>query len=124
MDVTPLIPKGHQLIESYGGGGFCVTQVQHQGSVLVFQDRTEAWAPNALEDVTQADLVPVLACDPLPEMVLVGCGKEFCLLPKTLKAVFREKGVPVEAMDTGAACRTYNILLAEGRRVVAALIAV
>lgn len=124
MDVTPLIPKGHQLIDAYGDGGFVVSEQRHDGSILVFADHTDAWPVASLEALTEADFAPILSQNPAPEVVLVGCGAEFALLPKALRKLFRARGIAVEAMDTGAACRTYNILLAEGRRVVAALIAV
>lgn len=124
MDVTPLIPKGHQLVESYGNGGFRVADVRYDGSVLVFAEHTAEWSVTALENCTEEDFAPILALDPAPEIVVVGCGAEFMMLPKALRVAFRKRGIPVEAMDTGAACRTHNILLAEGRRTVAALIAV
>lgn len=123
MDVTPLVPKGSQLVEAYGDGGFRVTGVRYDGSVLIFTDHTQAWDVTALENATEADFASILTVQPAPEVVVVGCGAAFGMLPKALKNVFRQRGIPVEAMDTGAACRTYNILMAEGRRVAAALIA-
>jgi uncharacterized protein len=124
MDVTPLLPKGAQTIQSYGGGMFRISDVEYQGSVMVFPDHTEAWPVTDLAACDVESLSAALASDPLPEMVLIGCGQDFQMLPKALRQAFRAKGIPAEAMDTGAACRTYNILLSEGRRVVAALIAV
>jgi uncharacterized protein len=123
-DVTPLIPKGHQLIEAYGDGGFKVAGQDYSGSVLVFAEHTQPWPLHDWDVATEGDFDTVLQSEPLPELLVIGCGAHFQMLPKSLKQLFRRHGVPVEAMDTGAACRTYNVLLAEGRRVVAALIAV
>jgi uncharacterized protein len=123
MDVTPLIPKGHQLIEAYGDGGFKVTGERHAGSVLVFSDHSTSWQVTDWGDVQPEDFHAVLHTDPLPEIVVVGTGQHFEMLPKAIRQLFRSHGVPVDAMDTGAACRTYNVLLGEGRRVVAALVA-
>lgn len=126
MDLTPLVPAGRQIIESYGDLRFRVTGILHQGSILVFPDRTEMWALNSIETIVDAHLESV--CDAglagKVDLLLVGCGLRMTLIPKDLRATLRAAGVVVEAMDTGAACRTYNVLAAEGRRVAAALIAV
>ena len=124
MDVTPLIPKGHQLIEAYGGGSFKVSGQQYGGSILVFAEHTECWPVADWSRVEADDFKKILQAEPLPEIVIVGCGERFEMVPKSIKQLFRHYAIPVEAMDTGAACRTYNILLGEGRRVIAAMIAV
>lgn len=124
MDVTPQIPKGRQLIEAYGDGGFKISGVRHSHSVLLFPDRTEPWDVADFAQLADVDFTPILTNEPQPEMVLIGCGTEFMPVPAAVRKQFRAAGVPLEMMDTGAACRTYNILLAEGRRVAALLIAV
>lgn len=124
MDITPSIPNSHQVIEAYGDGGFRITGQRYEGSVLVFAEQTQVWALQDWAAVTPEDITPLVATTPPPEMVVLGTGTRFEMLPKALKLWFRERRIPVEAMDTGAACRTYNILLSEGRRVTAAFIAV
>ena len=74
--------------------------------------------------VTLASLSPLLSSEPRLEILLVGTGKRLVPLHPMLKAQLRERGIGADPMDTGAACRTYNVLMAEGRRVAAALIAV
>jgi len=69
-------------------------------------------------------LAPVLAADSMPTILLLGCGRGMGVVPREVRAALRAAGIVVEAMDTGAACRTYNVLLTEGRDVAAALIAV
>ena len=124
MDITPLVPSGRQMIESYGGGRFTVSGVAHQGSIVVFPDRTLAWPVATLAEVTLESLEPVLAQRESVEVMLLGCGARLTQVPPALRQLFRRSGLGFELMDTGAACRTYNVLAAEDRRVVAALIAV
>lgn len=121
MDVTPLIPGGRQVIEAYGGNGFRVSGIAHSGALLVFPDVTLAWGVPALAVVTVASLEPVTEHGGV-EILLLGCGRRMVPLPFELRRELRARGIVLEPMDTGAACRTYNILLAEDRRVAAALL--
>ena len=66
----------------------------------------------------------LLASDPVPQILLIGCGQGAAMISPALRQALRAAGAVIDAMDTGAACRTYNVLLAEERRVAAALIAV
>ena len=124
MDLSPLVPSGRQMIESYGEGRFRVTGTVHAGSVIVFPDRTLAWPVAELAEVTAESLEPILARRDTVEVVLLGCGARLVQIPSGLRQILRSSGLALEPMDTGAACRTYNVLAAEDRRVVAALIAV
>lgn len=124
MDITPLLPKGSQLIEAYGEGGFRVSAQRYEGSVLVLPQQTLPWNVKAWESVQAEDFAPIFQSEPAPEMLVIGCGADFQMIPSKLKQLFRQRGIAVEAMDTGAACRTYNVLMAEGRRVAAVLIGV
>lgn len=124
MDVTPLIPQGRQVIKSYGDGGFRVTGERYSGSILVLPDRATAWPLTNIEELDVASLEPVLAAEPPVEVLLIGCGRAMALIDPDLREAARARGIAVEPMDTGAACRTYNVLMAEDRRVAAALIAV
>jgi len=121
MDVTPLIPAGRQVIESYGPAGFRVSGRLFPGSILVFADRTEAWPVTALAEATLDRFDPVIAHGGV-EILLLGCGRRMGQVPLALRNGLRAGRITLDAMDTGAACRTYNVLLAEERRVAAALI--
>jgi uncharacterized protein len=123
MDVTRIVPAGRQLIQGYDSGGFRIAGVRHTGSVLVLPERTLAWPVSALEQVTAENLTPIRAAEPAVEILVLGCGARFVMVAAELRAALKTDGIVVEAMDTGAACRTYNLLLAEDRRVAAALIA-
>ncbi len=123
MDITPLVPAGRQIIDSYRPGRFRVSGQIHQGSILVFPERTLPWPVAGIGDLTVESFSAVGRADPAVEVLLLGCGARMTLLPSALRRALREAGLKVDVMDTGAACRTYNILMAESRRVAAALIA-
>ncbi|MGH6931483.1 MAG: Mth938-like domain-containing protein [Dongiaceae bacterium] len=126
MDVTPLIPQGKQIIDAYGEGGFRISGQRIEGSVIVFPDRIVAWTVAESGDMNASSLAAVSAAGRAGsvELLLIGTGSRMTQIDRTLRQELRAEGVMVEAMDTGAACRTYNVLMAEGRRVAAALIAV
>lgn len=124
MDVTPLVPPGRQLIQAYGDGGFRIAGQRHEGSVLVFPQRTVAWAVTDIAALDGSSLGEVLSETPPVEILLLGCGPRILLPPPALRRFLREAGIALELLDTGAACRTFNVLLGEERRVAAALIAV
>lgn len=92
--------------------------------MIVFADRTEEWNAESFEAVSRSSLAPVFAANATVDLLLIGCGAQMRAIPASLRTALREVGIAVEAMDTGAACRTFNVLLSEGRRVAAALIAV
>lgn len=123
MDITPLVPQGGQVIHGYGPGMFRIAGVVHTGSVLVLPDRTLAWAAESVDALTAADLQPVLGSEVGCDVLLLGCGARMQLPSEQLRVELRRHGISIDPMDTGAACRTFNVLLAEGRRVAAALIA-
>lgn len=123
MDVTPVIPAGKQVLERYGADGFRVSGVLFPSAILLFPDETLPWAPRTMAEVTEESLAPIIAHGAV-EILLLGCGRRMALVPPALRARLRQAGIVVDAMDTGAACRTYSVLLGEGRRVAAALLPV
>lgn len=121
-DVTPLVPAGRQLLESYGDGRFRVSGLLYEGSIIVLPERTIPWPVPGMASLTADSFAPLFEAP--PEILLLGCGPKMLLLPPPLRSALRARGMVVDTMDTGAACRTYNVLLAEERKVAAALIAV
>jgi uncharacterized protein len=115
---------GRAPIDAYGNGGFRFAEMSHRGSVLCLPSGIYAWPPVEAGDIDAASLAPVLAEKDALDLLLLGTGRRQQLPVGALLRVFTEAGIGLEAMDTGAACRTYNVLLAEGRPVAAALIAV
>jgi uncharacterized protein len=122
-DLTPSIPAGRQLIQAYGNGTFRVSGRAYQGSVLVFPDETRAWPIGSVAAIDPDALGPVLARQGSLDLLLLGAGPVLVRPAPEIARSLRAAGIALEVMDTGAACRTYNVLLAEDRRVAAALIA-
>ena len=118
MESTPTPAGGRPLIERYGAGGFRISGVIYAGPVLVFPDRTVAWEAAT---PTLEGLAPLVAQGGI-ELVLVGLGRRGAPVALGLRAALKTYGIGIEAMDTGAACRTFNLLLAEDRLVAAALL--
>jgi len=111
-------------IESYGNGGFRFAGMSHRGSLLCFPDGIWAWPVTSLAELSVEALAPAFARTGQLDFFLIGGGLDPWVLPEALRARFSAASLSVDAMTTGAAVRTYNILLAENRRVGAGLIAV
>ncbi|PJB71031.1 MAG: hypothetical protein CO093_06230 [Alphaproteobacteria bacterium CG_4_9_14_3_um_filter_47_13] len=122
MDITPLIRADRQIIQSYNTGKFRISGTIYESAVIVFPDRVENWNVNPDKAVLEADdFAQIMPHADDLDIVLFGGGTQMQFLKSAFKEPFHRKKIAVEPMDTGAACRTYNVLLAEGRRVVAAL---
>lgn len=121
MDPTPQIPPGRQVVERYGPTGFRISGVIWRCPVLVFPDVTLRWAATDAAAVGWDSLLPVVEHGGV-QILLLGLGKGVTSVATGLRDALRQVGIALEPMDTGAACRTYNLLLAEDRRVAAALI--
>ncbi|TVR99489.1 MAG: hypothetical protein EA406_03375 [Rhodospirillales bacterium] len=124
MDITPRVPAGRSLIQGYGGGGFRISGVRVAGSRLVFPERNLPWDVTDVDAITIASLSEVVAGAEPVSILLIGCGQEGRRPNPAIAEAMREHGVVVEWMATGAACRTFNVLIGEERPVAAALIAV
>ena len=124
MELTQPPAQGRQVIQSYGDGGFRIAGVRYQGAVLVFPLRTIAWAVTSADALDIAHLRPLAEAPGEVDVLLVGTGAASSVPPRELRAALRELGINVETMTTSAACRTFNVLLAEERKVAAALIPV
>lgn len=113
-----------QLIHGYGDGGFRVSGTRHSGSLFLLPRLASAWTPpNELDNLTAADLLPHLG-DPAAPLLILGAGEApqhpFTSLGESLRA----RGVAFELLSTPAACRTWNVLMSEGRAAAAALVAI
>jgi uncharacterized protein len=118
------VPGAHP-IESYGAGGFRFAGMSHRGSILALPSGIYAWAAIAPPDIDAAALAAVFA-EPAGsiELLILGTGPTFVFPAAALRDRLAAAGISVDPMATGAAIRTYNILVGEGRRVAAALLAV
>jgi uncharacterized protein len=116
------VTGGRQVVETYGAGGFRISGVEFRGSVLVLPDRSLDWPVRTVSDMSEASFAEVMGAEGAVEILLLGTGRRMQAVPASLRLALKRSGIMLEAMDTGAACRTYNVLIAEDRRVAAALI--
>lgn len=115
---------GAAPIEAYGSGGFRFAGMSHRGSLLCLPSGIWAWAVTTPLEVDEAALAPVFGETPPCEFCILGIGETPWFMPDWLRRKFRDRHLGVEVMTTGAAVRTWNILVTERRRVGAGLIAV
>ncbi|WP_037088613.1 Mth938-like domain-containing protein [Rhizobium sp. CF080] len=115
---------GRAPIDAYGNGGFRFADMSHRGSLLCLPSGIYGWELQEGEPLTVASLMKVLAEASEIEVLLVGMGANLKPIPADVKAALKAKGIASDPMSTGAAVRTFNIMLAESRAVAAALIAV
>ncbi|MGB3646229.1 MAG: Mth938-like domain-containing protein [Mesorhizobium sp.] len=115
---------GRAPIEAYGNGGFRFADMSHRGSLLCLPSGVHGWEPADANALTESDFERVFAEAGAVELLLVGCGPDLRRLPPALLGSLKQAGIACDSMSTGAAVRTYNVLLAEERAVAAALIAV
>jgi len=125
VDITPDIATGRQIIQRYGDGRFVISGRAFSCPVLVRPERTVEWAAGTADLAGAASsLALLLSAGEGIELVVLGCGPRAAPVPPALRQTLRERGIGIEPMDTGAACRTYKVLMAEGRQVAAALLPV
>lgn len=111
-----------QYIRSYGPGRFMISDREWQSPVLVTPTVTHPWAIARAEDLTVESLALLREAAVPTEILVLGCGARAVFVPPDLRAALKAAGMGLEVVDTGSACRIYNVLLAESRRVAAALI--
>jgi uncharacterized protein len=124
IEIRPAHFPGRAPIDAYGNGGFRFADMSHRGSLLLLPSGIYGWEPVDAKELTVGHFEKVLAEAQDIEVLLIGTGDGMRVLPKELRAAFKEAGISVDPMSTGAAVRTYNIMLSESRAVAAALIAV
>ena len=111
-------------IESYGNGGFRFADMSHRGSILSIPSGMYAWAPADITRLAETDFADLFLETEQIDLLLIGTGGEIRPIPEPLKWRLRDRRIQSDAMRTGDAIRTYNILLGERRRVATALLAV
>jgi uncharacterized protein len=120
---APHLPRSAP-IEAYGNGGFAFADMSHRGSLLCLPDAIWAWPVTRPEQIDRASLDRVFEAARGIDTLIIGTGAVVWLPPSELRAALRAVSVVLDAMQTGPAIRTYNIMIGERRRVAAALIAV
>lgn len=123
MEFTEINSSEEAFVAGYGDGGFRMGDSRFEGSMMITPDGFYPWTVTDKSEISLENLEPLLNANGI-EIIIIGLGVNMAFLPKNIRSVFEEKKIAIEAMDTGAAARTYNVLLQEGRLVAAALIAI
>ena len=110
-------------IDAYGDGGFRISGTRYVGHQLVTEDGARDWQLGG-EQLSVSDFEVLLTSQPRPDTVILGVGERLKHPPAEIRKAFRDAKIGLEVLDTATACRTYNLLAGEGRRVYAALIAI
>ena len=111
---------GQNLINAYAPGSITINHKAHARSLIVTPAQVTDWPPTSFDNLLAAHF-EMLAGMPW-EVVILGTGAKLRFPPPALTRALTEAKIGLEVMDTGAACRTYNILMSDGRRVAAALL--
>jgi uncharacterized protein len=120
---APHLPRSAE-IEAYGEGGFRFDTMSHRGSLLCLPNAIWAWDITRPQDIDRRSLARVFEAAAGIDTLLIGTGTDIWRVPDELRSALRRVQIGVDAMQTGPAIRTYNIMIGERRRVAAALIAV
>jgi uncharacterized protein len=120
---APHLPRSAP-IEAYGNGGFAFAEMSHRGSLLCLPDAIWAWPVARPDEINEGSLRRVIEQAASIDTLVIGTGNEVWLPPSWLRDRLRKVSIVIDAMQTGPAIRTYNIMIGERRRVAAALIAV
>lgn len=111
------------LIHGYGGGGFRIAKQPYQGDQILLPRTRFDWQAPAWDKISIDDLAPIFI-EPLPPLLIMGLGEAPQGLLPELQVALSQKGISMEIMSTPAACRTWNVLLSEGRHAALALLAI
>lgn len=122
MDITPIIPEGRKIITSYGNEGFTISHEHYTNSILLLPQKVVTWEAATWNSTAFINLNLLLAQEEPIEILLIGGGEQHLHLTLEERQRLKQNNIALDTMSTGAACRTYNVLLAEGRKVGAALI--
>lgn len=120
MEINLESPRGKYQIRSYQPGKLVINDKTYTHSVIITVDQLISWRPQSFNDLQIDDLTKIFELK--PDVVLLGTGEKQNFLSQPLTSEFTKKNISIEVMNTHAACRTFNILLGENRKVVAGLI--
>ncbi len=124
MEFKEVTSQEDTSISSYGDGGFRIGDQRRKGSILITPKGYYPWAAVDIDSITLDSLSRIIAQKDEIDILLIGMGENMTFLNKQIRSALEAAEIGVDVMSTGAAARTYNVLLLEGRKVAAALIAV
>ena len=119
-----MVENQRQVIQTYGDGRFKISDLDHTGSVIVTPLKTLSWNLGSIDKIDIEEFSEKLQHVAGLKVLLLGTGRSIVAPPSELRTKLRNIGASLEVMDTGAACRTFNILVAEERLIAAALISI
>ncbi len=124
MDVMPPVAKGTPIVNRYGAGSFIISGLEKRTSVILQEEGLADWAMTDFSELNENSMKEL--CEKAKEMdiLIIGSGERQEFMHPKLREMGRKYNLSIDCMDTGAACRTYNVLIGEGRRVMAAIILV
>ena len=122
VDITPLLAADRQVVQGYAPGGFRISGQVFRSGVIVLPFRVFPWLSTPPQRWEPGHFLPLTPFMDGIDVMLLGCGKVAGFPDPDLRAFFKGHGICLEVMDTGAACRTYNVLMAEERKVAAAMV--
>ncbi|WP_299347711.1 MTH938/NDUFAF3 family protein [uncultured Maritalea sp.] len=111
-------------IDAYGNGGFRFQDMSHIGSLLCLPSGMHKWAITNAKQLDELDFTQIFERSDEIDVFLIGTGKDIAFIDESIREKFREHAIILEPMSTGAAVRTYNVLMAEKRAVSAGFIAI
>ncbi|PSS24569.1 NADH dehydrogenase [ubiquinone] 1 alpha subcomplex assembly factor like [Actinidia chinensis var. chinensis] len=116
------VPEDQLRFQGYTDEGFTVNEVTYEGSVLCVGNLVMSWSPKNFSEITADSLSIFQIMRPIPEILILGCGRYIQHVDPELRRFIRSTGMKLEALDSRNAASTYNILNEEGRVVAAALL--
>jgi len=115
---------GPKIVQAYGDGGFRISGERFAQSVILLPARVVPWPVTDIGSVDLASLDAIATAPEAIDILLIGAGRGVPRIDSAIRQALRPRGIVIDVMDTGAACRTYNLLVSDSRLVAAALIAV
>jgi uncharacterized protein len=121
MHISQEIGDANYIIRAYDKGTVVVNETTFTRSLIIMPESLHTdWEPQSLAELCEVHLETITTLQ--PELVILGTGPKFVIPAATVQTYFLKRDIGIEFMDTGAACRTYNVLMAEGRNVACALL--
>lgn len=126
FDISATLAAGTTLIQSYGPQGFTLAGVQYEGAIYIHEGIPHSIDLKQADECSEEAIASIIASLPhIPEILLLGTGKTHHFIAPSIRQSLKQKfSIALDSMDTGAACRTFNVLVAESRSVAAILLPV
>ncbi|OEL35317.1 hypothetical protein BAE44_0003662 [Dichanthelium oligosanthes] len=122
INLIDSFPEDQLRFQSYDDTGFNINNVKYEGSLLIVENKIMTWAPKTFSEITAESLSIFKVVHPIPEILILGCGRHIQPVSPELRKFIRSIGMKLESVDSRNASSTYNILNEEGRPVAAAVL--